>query len=214
MVQCRRASATGAPSASSSHRATAAAVTIPGATGATTIVADDDADADDDAAAPSSPPASTYRSPPTSDSDTGCSRPPMDDSPMPAGSARVRNTSYTVSRSQIARVATNRSREIATSTSAKSRYSPFTRMCSALLTTAAYGSPSCRDATSPAAIPASVPSIITGNTLFVPVEIATIGSRLVAAATARFVPSPPSVIRHPTPCSAIIAAARRVSPSV
>ena len=63
-------------------------------------------------------------------------------------------------------------------------------------------------------MPASVPSTITGKTLLVPVEIATSGIWLVAAATARLVPSPPRVMRQPTPISVIIVAARMVSPSV
>ena len=94
---------------------------------------------------------------------------------MPAGSALVRNTSYTVCRSQMARVATYRSREIATSTRASSRNSPPTLMCSVLLTIAASATLSRPDATKPAAMPASVPSTITGKMLLVPVEMATMG---------------------------------------
>ncbi len=59
------------------------------------------------------------------------------------------------------------------------------------------------EATTAAAIPAIVPSIITGYTLFVPVEIAIRGVLLITFATALFVPSPPRVTIQPTPISSI-----------
>src|SRR5262245_4698362 len=66
-------------------------------------------------------------------------------------------------------------------------------------------------ATRPAARPAIVPSIIVGNTLFVPVEIGISGTSPLLLATARLVPSPPSVTMQPAPASARRAAARRES---
>ena len=133
---------------------------------------------------------------------------------MDDGSARVRNTSYIVFISQMARVATNRSLDSATSTSAMSRSSPSTITARVLLRTDASSSGTVPDATSPAAIPAVVPSTITGNTLLVPVEMATIAIPRQPLATARFVPSPPSVMTQFTPWSAMAAAARTVSPSL
>ena len=68
-------------------------------------------------------------------------------------------------------------------------------------------------ATIPAAKPAKVPSTIVGKTLLVPVEMATMGRTRLPTTAARLVPSPPRVIRQSTPCSAMAAAARTVSPS-
>ena len=116
--------------------------------------------------------------------------------------------------SQMARVATKRSLDRATSTRAMSRSSPSTITVRVLLRTDASSSGTLPDATSPAAIPAVVPSTITGKTLLVPVEMATMGMSQEPLATARLVPSPPRVITQPTSCSAIAAAARTVSPSL
>ena len=113
----------------------------------------------------------------------------------------------------MARAPTNRSLDIATSTSAMSCSSPSIYTSSRLLGVAASWSATSPRATTPAASPASVPSAITGNTLFVPVDSGTSGTSPQPFAAARFVPSPPSVIRQPTPISAIARAARTVSRS-
>ena len=133
---------------------------------------------------------------------------------MDDGSARVRNTSYIVFMSQMARVATNRSFDSATSTSAMSRSSPSTMTAMVLLRTVASSIGTVPEATSPAAIPAVVPSTITGKTLLVPVEMATIAISREPLATARLVPSPPRVMTQLTPSAAMAAAARTVSPSL
>ena len=59
-------------------------------------------------------------------------------------------------------------------------------------------------ATTPAARPARVPSIMVGKTLLVPVEMGTRGIRPQLFATARLVPSPPRVTRQSTPISSIM----------
>ena len=114
----------------------------------------------------------------------------------------------------MARVATNRSRDSATSTRARSRYSPSTYTANVLLSTVTHSAIRLPSATSPAASPARVPSVIAGNTLLVPVEMGTRGMVQQPRATARLVPSPPKVTRQLMPNSAIRAAARTVSPSV
>ena len=132
----------------------------------------------------------------------------MADRPILEGSARVRKSSSTVPTSHIAREPTNRSLEMATSTRAMSRISPSTKISRRLLAMVVSSRETFSHATTPAASPAIVPSTISGNTLLVPVDTATNGMFREPLATARFVPSPPSVIRHPTSMSAIMPAAR------
>ena len=68
-------------------------------------------------------------------------------------------------------------------------------------------------AITPAARPAMVPSVMLGNTLLVPVEMGTSGTSPHSLATARFVPSPPSVTMHSTSALRISLAALYVSAS-
>ena len=159
-----------------------------------------------------SPRPSRSHNPIGSSIDTGRSCAPTAEMPMLAGSARVRNTSPTVSMSHTALAPTNISFETAASINAISAGSSSTRTSSRLQRVIAASKPSSPAATDPAAIPASVPSTICGNTLFVPVEIGTIGTSPAPLATTRFVPSPPSVTMHPAPSEAIIRAAS-VEPS-
>ena len=102
---------------------------------------------------------------------------------------------------------------MATSTSAMSRSSPSTSTSSRLLRAVAVSDGTSPRAISPAANPANVPSVITGNTLFVPVETGTSGTSPHPFATTRFVPSPPSVMMQPTPSSDMRLAARTESRS-
>ncbi|KAF5041650.1 hypothetical protein DSECCO2_520760 [anaerobic digester metagenome] len=66
-------------------------------------------------------------------------------------------------------------------------------------------------ATAAAAIPTTVPSSITGYTLFVPVEMVIRGVFFTDLATALFVPSPPKVTMQPTPFFSMYSAAFTVS---
>ena len=74
-------------------------------------------------------------------------------------------------------------------------------------------SPAMEKSEIPAANPALVPSIKSGNMLFVPVEIGINGTSIACFTTNRFVPSPPMVIMAATPIFDIFSAAKTVSNS-
>ena len=129
------------------------------------------------------------------------SAPPSAERPIVAGATRASTTSRTSAWSQIARVPTKGCSETTTSISALSFGTPLTR-------TSNRGArhraplPARPLATSPAAMPATVPSRKVGKTLLVPVEIGTRGTVPHPLATTRLVPSPPSVMIQPAPISA------------
>ena len=145
----------------------------------------------------------------------GCmSLAPMDDSPMASDSVRERNSSETAARSHSARAPMNSCALTATSTNAISRTAPSTRTSSMGDCGATATASTAPDATTPAAMPATVPSTICGNTLFVPVDIGINGTCPDPLATARLVPSPPKVTMQPAPISRIASAARVESSSL
>ena len=170
--------------------------TVPGAIGAVTVVA----------FGPGSPASRTY-SPHSSSIDTGASLDPIEERPMLAGSARVRNIAWRELVSQTALAPMNICFVTATSTSAVSRSSSSINISIRFERRQTSPRSSAPEARAPAAMPARVPSMFDGNTLFVPVEIGTSGTSPQPLATTRFVPSPPSVTMQSTPCSAIVRAA-------
>ncbi len=172
-------------------------LTSPGPTGAMTRVR----------FSPGWPRSRRYR-PAGSSNDIWRTRAPMDDRPMLAASARVRNTSLIVRIFQTALAPVNCSLDTATSTRAMSSISPSTYTSSRLLVAHTSSVRTAPVATAPAARPASVPSTICGNTLFVPVETGTSGVSPQPRATTLFVPSPPSVTMQDTSCSFMRQAAR------
>ena len=132
---------------------------------------------------------------------------PMDAIPMVDGSARVKNTECRVSTSHSARAPTNVCLEMAASTRAMSFSFPLTMM-SIFLDRRWMCCRICGFwATVAAAIPASVPSISLGNTLFVPVDTGAMGTSPHPLATSLLVPSPPRVTMHFAPAFRMICAA-------
>ena len=143
----------------------------------------------------------------------GSIRPPIDEVPTEAASARASTTRRMRVGSKGMRFPTRSPTSWVTSTSARSSASPSTRRCTSLARSAASWRASLPDASRPAAEPPTVASTMTGNTLFVPVESGTRGASRQTLQTARFVPSPPSTISTPQPAFRMASAARMVSPA-
>ncbi len=133
---------------------------------------------------------------------------PIADSPIESDSARVKNISCSVSISQTARAPINLSLLTATSIRAMSRTTPSIIISTSLLGVVIESTSTLPDDIIPATKPATVPSIIYGNTLLVPVEIGIKGNWPEPLATALLVPSPPNVIMQETPNLAIASPAR------
>ena len=133
----------------------------------------------------------------------------MGDMPMASGSARVSRRRPSFDASKGSRLPTKSCRRSAASTKPTSVTPSEKRTCSSLQRF--RSSRSAPRAAKPATMPAIVGSTRVGKTLFVPVESGTRLTSRAARASARLVPSPPSVTIVPTPASRNAATAASVS---
>ena len=187
MTPCASLTAWRTPGRNSDTAAIPTGATRPGAMGACKI-----------ARAVSSGARSTRR-PHASLRETGCSSPAIDDSPIASASAKATKIWLIDSGCHTALAPTHTSLQMDTSTTAMSCRPPLSSTHNILLRTVPSAVVTRPVATNPAANPAMVASLTSGNTLFVPVESARIGVSPHARAANRCVPSPPSTTITLTP---------------